>query len=512
MRHVLRPAALVVWCLLILGLNVGKAESPNLLKDSGFESARDGAMSSWIRPPYWQGKLTPAPSTEKPHSGRLCAELAATEKGGKWWGRAMNQSQTGITQGARYKLSMWSRGRGRLALGCIEYGKKDGKTTYHYAPSESPPDLTNEWQEVVFHYIPQEPTATSVAVYAEVQGEQSRALLDDAFFGLDPLPGYSMVVRPAHTMMPQGGKVAFDLRASTPSDSVADGILIHHAAPSGVTDEKAVSLDAEKSAKYEFSADDKTETGPHTFSFVLKKAGIAETLYVDVVDPATYNAFAAAADAVRLQKPAHLIFVGDSLTALYKGYNYVDKVRGWLEQRYGPEAMVTNAGVGGDYTTRVLARLEKDVLTQSPTHVFIFLGHNDSKLKSTTDYKEAVVSPETFDKEYREIVRLIQTKTQAKVIIISATSSVYEITKTTAEAARKAGRAHSLFGKPEALEQFNAIAKKVAADLGGGYLDVYEPTRTHPDKKGLFTADGVHINNEGNRLVALEILKYLRGP
>ena len=170
---------------------------------------------------------------------------------------------------------------------------------------------------------------------------------------------------------------------------------------------------------------------------------------------------------------------------------------------------MTNAGVGGDYTTRVLARLEKDVLGTKPTHVFVFLGHNDSKLKSTTEYREPVVPADVFEKEYREIVQRIREKTGARVTIISATSSVYEITLETAQKAAKAGRAHSLFGKPEALEQFNAIARKVAAEQGCGYLDVYEPTRAHPNKPALFTADGVHISNEGNRLVALEILKYL---
>jgi lysophospholipase L1-like esterase len=310
-------------------------------------------------------------------------------------------------------------------------------------------------------------------------------------------------------MMPQGGKLSFDIEATLPTGSAPAGIMLQRVSPKNEAELKEIALDSKNQAKYEFSAEPSAETGVYAFTFALKKSGIAEPGYVDVVIEATYKAFAAATDATRIEKPAHLIFVGDSLTALFRGYNYVDKVRGWLRYKYGDSVQVTNAGVGGDYTTRVLARLEKDVLTQRPTHVFIFLGHNDSKLKSTTDYKEAVVPPDVFEKEYREIVQTIQTKTKARVTIISATSSVYEITKATAEAARKAGRAHNLFGKPQALEQFNSIAQKVAKELGAGYLDVYEPTRTHPDKRSLFTADGVHISNEGNRLVALEILKYL---
>jgi len=248
-----------------------------------------------------------------------------------------------------------------------------------------------------------------------------------------------------------------------------------------------------------------------TLTVVEKTSGAAAVGFVDVCPKEMYDACAAAAAQVKLQTPCHLVFVGDSLTALYKGHNYVDKVRGWLQGRFGEQAMVTNAGVGGDTITRVQERLEKDVLSlqPKPTHVFIFLGHNDSKLKSTTEYKEPVILPADYDRQYREVVKAIQTRLGAKVTIISATSSVYEITKETAAKAAKAGKAHNLFGKPEALEQFNAIARKVAADLGADYLDVYEPTRTVPDKPSLFTKDGVHINEKGNRLVALEILKYL---
>ncbi|MFZ2642439.1 MAG: GDSL-type esterase/lipase family protein [Verrucomicrobiia bacterium] len=214
---------------------------------------------------------------------------------------------------------------------------------------------------------------------------------------------------------------------------------------------------------------------------------------------------------MKLQPPAHLVFVGDSLTAMFPASNYVAKVRATLQTRFGDKVRVTNAGVGGDYITRVQARLEKSVLKlePKPTHVFIFLGHNDSKLKSSSGYKEPVVKPEDFDRQYREVVSAIQKTLGAKVIILSATSSVYEITKATAEKSAKAGKAHNLFGKPEALEQFNAIARKVAADLGADYVDLYTPTRTHTDKPSLFTKDGVHINDNGNTLVALEVLRYL---
>ncbi len=232
--------------------------------------------------------------------------------------------------------------------------------------------------------------------------------------------------------------------------------------------------------------------------------------------PATPEEVAALAGAtakVRLAPPAHLVFVGDSLTALLPNVNYVALIREALQGSYGPAVKVTNAGVNGDSITRVQARLARDVLALSPkpTHVFLFLGHNDSKLSSASGYKDAFVAPEAYEKDYREVIATIQRSLGARVTVLSATSSVYEATKTIADGRAKAGATHNLFGQPASLERFNAIARKVAAELGVEYLDLYEPTRRHPDKPSLFMKDGVHVNERGNRVLAIEILKYLGG-
>ena len=62
---------------------------------------------------------------------------------------------------------------------------------------------------------------------------------------------------------------------------------------------------------------------------------------------------------------------------------------------------------------------------------------------------------------------------------------------------------------PVGMEEFNVMMKAAATVTGAEYLDVYEPTKAHPNKPSLFTGDGVHLNNKGNRFVALEILKHL---
>ena len=184
------------------------------------------------------------------------------------------------------------------------------------------------------------------------------------------------------------------------------------------------------------------------------------------------------------------------------------------------QVSVKNAGVGGDYIRRVWQRLNgeatvyrleayDDLYEPRPGRVFIFLGHNDSKLTSGSEFTVSVVPPEEFEDLYRKAIEKIQQDTGAEITILSSTSSVYEITKPRAEELLATRGAASLFGKPEVLENYNAIAKKVADDLGCTYLDVYEPTRTHADKPTLFMADGVHLNLDGNHLVALKLLEHL---
>ncbi len=226
-----------------------------------------------------------------------------------------------------------------------------------------------------------------------------------------------------------------------------------------------------------------------------------------LVDPET----AALAARAKVEAPSHLVFVGDSLTSFLPETNYVAILRAALQARLGEGVAVTNAGVGGDTIVRVEARLDEDVLSlrPKPTRVFLFLGHNDSKLSSASDYRDAFVAPDEFRRAYGEVIRRIRRETGARVTVLSATSSVFEITRETAEKRRQAGKAHNLFGQPEALEKFNAIAREVAEETGADYLDLYGPTRSHPEKRRLYTKDAVHTTEFGNRAIALEILKSL---
>ena len=476
------------------------AQQPaNLITDPGFETGTRGWTAI-------SGKIAPVKDAKLAHSGAGAVRVIAAKQGNQWDGRLYGTRRIDVAPGARYACSAWVKGMGKADVGVYEYDYKDGSPVFLKKVSlPASAALSDTWQQLTITYRPSAENVRAVAPFAQVTGEGGNMLVDDVEFANSPEPPVEISLGAAPAMAPAGGKLVVPVTVKGAAASVSveatlrdeQGNIVERGASSV---ERGVSL----------TLPEKLD-GCCTLAVVEKNSGAAAVAFVDVCPKETYDACAAAAAKAKLQTPCHLVFVGDSLTAMYKGHNYVDKVRGWLVGRFGDKVTVTNAGVGGDTITRVQERLEKDVLSlqPKPTHVFIFLGHNDSKLKSTTDYKEPVVLPADYDRQYREVVKTIQTRLGAEVTIISATSSVYEITKETAAKAAKAGKAHSFFGKPEALEQFNAIARKVAIALGAGYLDVYEPTRTAPDKPSLFTKDGVHINEKGNRLVALEILKYL---
>lgn len=478
----------------------------NMLTDPGFESVREGAFTQWQIPGSWQGELRAASGEGAARSGRYAAELAVTEARGRWMGRMFSARPVRVRPSVRYRFSVWAKGSGDLVVGCLEYGERDGRRIFNYTGSDQTAALTPEWQKVDFFYVQEEPTAYRIVPYFEIRGEGGRALLDDGEFVEEPAPGYALAVRAGHTMAPQGGSVDFRISAEAPAGQPQVAVRVH--LPEAEPADSAVEW-ADGAGRFALQLPADGPAGLCQLDFFLEEGGVAVREWVDVVSPEAYEEFAAAARAVELPLPFHFVFVGDSLTAQQRGYNYVDKVRGWLRWRFGDAAKVTNAGVGGDFLRRVRARLEEDVLAIEPTRVFIFLGHNDSKLSSTSDYERPVTAFDQVAPLFAEIIGRIRDEAGASSTVMAASSSVYEATSARAAQRAEAGRAHNLFGKPEALEEFNAGALQAAQETGSDYMDIYAATKDHPDKPSLFSADGVHLSAEGNRFIALQVLKDL---
>ncbi len=515
MRRVPLPVALLLAAL----FQPVAAPAANMIADGGFEAIKDGKLVNWTVPEYWAGEIAPETDKANVHGGARSAKLTAVDKGGKHWARTLTAGNNALPP-LRYRYTAWVKGTGAAKLGVINYRpKKEGENPYVYAWTD-PVTLTADWQQLTFEFTPLQIDVYRITPTIEIEGQGAVAWLDDAVLEIVGKPGELRFSR-AYTMLRPGESPNLSATVVADGQPIANAKLALIRVVGEGLERAEATADANGVVKLDLPAADTAEVALREYRLASADLGQVASAWVDVVDPATYAAFEQAAKATKVTAPAHLLFLGDSLSDQQRGRNYCDQVAFWLQRVHGEQVTWLNAGVGGDYITRMLERLtgEKKAYRQEmyatlfepkPTAVFIFLGHNDTKLTPASKHTEAVVLPDAYAAEFRQVLEIIRKNSSPKITLLSSTSSVFEICQANMEKATAAGRASTLFGKPEVLEQYNGILKKVADETGCGWLDVYNPTKNHPAKPTLFNErDGVHLSLAGNHLIALEMLKYL---
>jgi isoamyl acetate esterase len=195
-----------------------------------------------------------------------------------------------------------------------------------------------------------------------------------------------------------------------------------------------------------------------------------------------------------------ILFFGDSITEQgVKPAGYVTLIREDLSTRYPDLAIeVVGAGVSGNKVPDLQNRLSRDVIEKKPSVVVIYIGINDvwhwklNNLKGTTEQQ--------YEGGLREIIARIGYS--GSEVILCTPSVIGEIPDST-------------YGQNPMLNQYAAISRKIAKDVGIRLCDLHKAFDTYlmannPDKKekGILTTDGVHLNDEGNKFVAKEILRF----
>lgn len=222
--------------------------------------------------------------------------------------------------------------------------------------------------------------------------------------------------------------------------------------------------------------------------FLLLAAGCS----ADLLDPpASGGARGGPSDPVRI------VFFGDSITeAGVKPGGYVSLVETSLEYLY-PERDIEVIGAGevGDRVPDLLARLRRDVLSELPTHVVIYIGVNDVG-------REPPPGGNTGLAEYRKgLDELVDRISSSGARVILCTPGVIGENPTSPTAENRL------------LDQYAEAARQVAAGSGAllcdlraaftGYLEQFNGKGSY---EGILTYDGVHLNSEGNRFVARQMV------
>ncbi len=195
-----------------------------------------------------------------------------------------------------------------------------------------------------------------------------------------------------------------------------------------------------------------------------------------------------------------IIFFGDSLTEFGLDRDgYITVMKRMLKQQGITDYNLVGAGISGNKIADLHARLIKDVITQSPHIVVIWIGVNDVWHKYSNGTGTEVT---IFEKTYRDIVKqLLEDKIKLLLVTPAVIGERHD---------------HTNYADDE-LDAYVAVVKNIATDNELSICDMrtlfqgYESNNNPLNKEsGVLTTDGVHLNTAGNQFAAEEIWKVLK--
>ncbi len=204
---------------------------------------------------------------------------------------------------------------------------------------------------------------------------------------------------------------------------------------------------------------------------------------------------------VSLQKRTKVIFFGDSITqAGVKPGGYITRI-GELVAKDGltDQFELIGSGIGGNKVYDLFLRMEEDVLSKSPDVVLIYVGVNDVWHKQSSG---TGTDADKFEKFYSAIIKKLQEK---NIKIIMCTPAVIgERTDFTNQLDGDLNKYSSILRE---LAQKNSIP---LVNLRKAFLDYNIQFNTENKESGILTTDRVHLNEEGNKLVAEEMWRVIK--
>ena len=197
-------------------------------------------------------------------------------------------------------------------------------------------------------------------------------------------------------------------------------------------------------------------------------------------------------NALRGLPAQRIVFFGDSITQAGisdNGYITVLNERvGTLPEHVRP--VLHNAGISGHRVPDLLERMERDVIEENPTVVFVYIGINDVWHRDS-----GRGTPEdVFLEGMTTLTKTLKDK-GAKVVLATPTLI--------GEKAQGANKLDSI------LDSFAGITREVAAandcvlcDYRADFLAATAFFNEDDRHANVLTGDGVHMNDAGNRLLA----------
>ena len=222
-----------------------------------------------------------------------------------------------------------------------------------------------------------------------------------------------------------------------------------------------------------------------------------------------------------------IVFLGDSITEAgvydkevgveYNGElvypNYTGFIT-FLSQSTPENTKLIGKGISGDKVSDLLTRYKKDVIDLNPDIVFIYIGINDVWHKYDFGTGSDI---DLYENGLRQIISEIQ-NIGSKVVLCTPTVigenyGDFTLANQYVEQYRDAKTMESMNND---LDAFSDVVRNLSSEYNTGLIDLRKIfmsyiSENNPSNNpsGILTYDGVHLNDQGNKLIADQMVPFI---
>ncbi|MBL6655426.1 MAG: SGNH/GDSL hydrolase family protein, partial [Flavobacteriaceae bacterium] len=222
-----------------------------------------------------------------------------------------------------------------------------------------------------------------------------------------------------------------------------------------------------------------------------------------------------------------IVFLGDSITeaGVYdkdvgienNGELIYPKYTGFitfLAPSLAENTELVGKGISGDKVSDLLTRYKKDVIDLDPDIVFIYIGINDVWHKYDFGTGSDI---DLYENGLRQIISEIQ-KIGSRVVLCTPTvigenHGDFTLANEYVEHYRDAKTMEDM---NKDLDAFSDVIRKLSSeystdliDLRRVFLDYISQNNPNNNPSGILTYDGVHLNDQGNKLIADQMINFI---
>ena len=204
-----------------------------------------------------------------------------------------------------------------------------------------------------------------------------------------------------------------------------------------------------------------------------------------------------------------IIFLGDSITE--QGESFDDGFISLLRQNLSQEEFeLVGKGIGGHKVSNLLTRYKADVIDLNPDIVFIYIGINDVWHKYDFGTGSDI---DLYERGLRTIISDI--KSLGSKIVLCTPTVIGENTGDF-ELGNQFKDVETMEKMNGDLDKFSEVVRKLSheyetelLDLRKIFMDYLAENNINNDAAGILTTDGVHLNEQGNKLIADQMIKFI---